>query len=81
MGEVDLGTRVVMVINAEGNVEFSGPNSLYGKATLKDDRLYISSNSTDLDCGIINEVLACHARFGTMYAELSLRKWPWVVNR
>ena len=80
VGEIDLGTRVVMVINAEGNVDFVGPHDLTGRATLKDDRLYISSHSTDLDCGIMNEVLTCHARFGAMYAELNLRKWPWVTD-
>lgn len=81
VGEIDLGTRVVMVINAQGDVDFVGPHDLTGRATLKDDRLYISSHSTDLDCGLLNEVLACHARFGRMYAELSLRKWPWVTTQ
>ncbi len=74
VGWVDYYTRISMTVLADGTVKFYGPRDVTKVATLRNDRLVLESPSTDLDCGIVDENLACHARFGTWYAELNLTR-------
>lgn len=75
VGWIDLYTRVVMSVDHTGLVKFYGPRDVTTVGTIKNDRLLVKSPATDLDCGIIDDdYLTCHARFGTWYAELNLRK-------
>ncbi len=80
-GMIDYTKRVSMGIHADGTVEFNGPRSVLQKAELRDDRILVKSPELDLDCGLMNDFLVCHARFDTWYAELNLRKKRVVVAR
>jgi hypothetical protein len=73
-GWIDLYTRVVMVVGYDGVVKFQGPRDITKQAIIEDQRLVLDDSRVDLDCGITNERLACHARFGRMWAELNLTK-------
>ena len=73
-GWVDSYTRVVLQVGPDGAVRFWGPRDLTRQAVIQGDRLLVQSPSANLDCGIMNGFLTCHARFGTWYAELNLRK-------
>ena len=73
-GEVDLTTKVSLIVSADGRVKLRGPASLEQVATINLQRLEILSPYTDLYCNLVNGFLTCHARFGRTYAELNLRK-------
>ena len=80
-GQVDLTTRVVMYIDSDGMVKFYGPRDITKQATIEDQRLVIADDRIDLDCGIMNEKLVCHSRFGRMWADLNLTKVVWYPRR
>ena len=73
-GWIDLNVQVIMIVGPDGMVKFRGPRDLTQQAAIMNDRLVVLSRGTDLDCGIMNGFLTCHARFGTWFAELNLRK-------
>ncbi len=73
-GMVGLKRRVVMYVAPDGMVKFYGPNDVAQQATIRNQRLQVQSRNTDLDCGLMNGFLTCHARFDTWYAELNLKK-------
>jgi hypothetical protein len=76
LGQVDITTKVVMTIYADGKVDFYGPNTVHQQGQIINQRLVIQSKDTDLDCGLMNERLTCHARFNWWFAELNLTKKP-----
>lgn len=63
-----------MSITDTGFVDFKGPVNLTGQAIIHNERLMIRGPSIELDCGIMNEALTCHAHFDWWFAELNLRK-------
>ena len=73
-GEVDLTTKVSLIVGADGRVKLRGPASLEQVAAINLQRLEILSPNTDLYCNLVNGFLTCNARFGRTYAELNLRK-------
>ena len=73
-GQVDLHTKVSLLVGPDGRVKLRGPDSLEQQAVINLQRLEINSPYTDLYCNLVNGFLTCHARFGRTYAELNLRK-------
>ena len=73
-GEVDVTSKVALNISPEGVVTMRGVRSFTQQGRINFQRFEVLSPGTDLYCNIMNGFLTCHARFGTWYAALNLKR-------
>lgn len=73
-GEVDIYSKVALNVSPEGVVTMRGVRSFTQQGVINLQRLEVMSPGTDLYCTLMRGFLTCHARFGTWYAALHLKR-------